>query len=153
MDLEELEKLHELKEKGILSAEEFEQKKADLLNENKAAQTTTFKKGINWKNVGLSFSFSLLYFIILIVIGIIIAYIADNITDKELELIGKFLNLISGIILAFIAKKLNTSQYEKCAPIWGIIVGMLLVGPLGFWIVTYQFLQVKQGHAVLKTKQ
>lgn len=35
MDLEKLEKLHELKEKGILSAEEFDQKKAELLDENK----------------------------------------------------------------------------------------------------------------------
>lgn len=153
MDLEKLEKLHELKEKGILSAEEFEKKKAELLNENKTAQTTTSKKGISWKNVGLSFLFALLYLIIMIGIGSLIAYIADNITDKELEYIGRFANLICGIILAFIAKKLNTSQYEKCAPIWGIIVGMLLVGPLGFWIVTYQFLQIKQGYAVLKTKK
>lgn len=153
MDLEKLEKLHELKEKGILSEEEFEKKKAELLNENKTAQTTTSKKRINWKNVGLSFLFALLYLIIMIGIGCLIAYIADNITDKELEYISRFTNLICGIILAFIAKKLNTSQYEKCAPIWGIIVGMLLVGPLGFWIVTYQFLQIKQGYAVLKTKK
>lgn len=44
MDLEKLEKLHELKEKGILSAEEFDQKKAELLNENKSEKkeyTTT----------------------------------------------------------------------------------------------------------------
>ncbi|MBO4644332.1 MAG: SHOCT domain-containing protein, partial [Alphaproteobacteria bacterium] len=35
MDLEELEKLHELKEKGILSAEEFEQEKQKILNDTK----------------------------------------------------------------------------------------------------------------------
>ena len=49
MDLEKLEKLNELKEKGILTQEEFEQKKKELLNEsgnNKEAKTEALSGGV-----------------------------------------------------------------------------------------------------------
>lgn len=153
MDLEKLEKLHELKEKRILSAEEFDQRKAELLNENKEIQTASIKKGINWRNFGIAFLYTLLYFMVMFSFGIVIAYVFEDITDSGLNCIGKLANLVCGIILAVIAKKLKTSQYEKCAPIWAIVLGMLWFGAFCFLIIIYQFLQIKGGYATLKPQK
>lgn len=153
MDLEKLEKLHELKEKGILSAEEFDQKKAELFNENKEIQTASIKKGINWRNFGIAFLCAFLYFVVMVSFGTIIVYVFEDTTDSGLNCINKLANLVCGIILAFIAKKLKTSQYEKCAPIWAIVLGMLWFGAFCFLIIIYQFLQIKGGHATLKSQK
>lgn len=154
MDLEQLEKLNELKEKGILSQEEFEKKKKELLNDSVALQVKASnpsqKKGVNWKNVGLCFLGALLYFIITIVIVTTILYFAGD--DSLKMAFSRIINIICGIILAVIGKKLNMSQYKGCTAPWVAVIGMLFFGPLYFWFITYKFLQIKQGHAVLKDK-
>ena len=55
--------------------------------------------------------------------------------------------------MAFIAKKLKTSQYKNCAPAVGAFIGMWALGFLAFWILMYEFLQIKGGYAVLKEEK
>lgn len=55
MNIDELEKLNALKEKGILTQEEFDTKKKELLNrEETNSNAISPKRGINWKNFFLS---------------------------------------------------------------------------------------------------
>lgn len=152
MDMEKLEKLHELKEKGILSDEEFEKEKQKLLSDDETPQArmqnSEKRKTTNWKNVGISFLCVVLY----IVIGSIIVNAAGE------ENYTYLINIFCGIVMAIIAKKLTPQKYNipfarmyrSGSPFVVVFMFIFLLGPIGLWLVIYQFLQIKQGHAVLK---
>ena len=53
MNIEELEKLNELKEKGIITQEEFDKKKEEMLSGGNKAQKQA--SNMNWYNLGISF--------------------------------------------------------------------------------------------------
>lgn len=149
MDLEKIEKLHELKEKGILSDEEFEKEKQKLLNDDEASQFEfQKKKTINWKNVGISFLISLVWFLCYLIVGQIISIACDiDVFDAYVVL-----NIITAAILALISIKFETKKYKNCSSAIVIfIVAVLITGPC-VWAAIYQFLQIKQGYAVLKSE-
>lgn len=142
MNIQKLEKLNELKEKGILSKEEFEKQKQELLVDNKGNNPPP--KGINWKNFWISFIISLFWSFI---VEIACFVVDDSFTIFVLLLV------LSAIGLTIVASKLETKKYKNCCPAWEIFIGILLLRGLGVWIASYEFLQIKQGNAVLKDKK
>lgn len=138
MNIEKLEKLNSLKEKGILTQEEFDKQKEMLLSSS--------KKGVNWKNVGISALFTLLFFTLQIVIVAVIKYITQDSQSNYYQIS----NILPAIILTILAKKYKFSDYKNCTPAIGAFIGIMLLGPIATWAVTYQYLQVKHGNAVKK---
>lgn len=61
MDIEKLEQLNSLKEKGIITQEEFDEKKKEILEETDEARES---KGFSWKNVGIISGISIVVIII-----------------------------------------------------------------------------------------
>ncbi len=104
------------------------------------------KKSVNWKNVGVSFLYTSIYTVFMLFITGIMSTIDEGIA-RACTIIA---NLTIAIILSVYASKLKTYKYKHVAPVWGIIIGMLFFQALAFWIVMYQFLQIKQGNAILK---
>ena len=145
MDIEALTKLNELKEKGVLSQEEFESHKAALLNNTAYNQQTTQQnKGVNWKNVGTSFLISLIYYIFLV---FLIYGIGEERAARNCR---NVINFLCAIVMAMIAFSQNSGRYKNCSSSLGIFFIVFLLGPIGLWGALYQFLQIKQGNAVLK---
>lgn len=142
MDIEKLEKLNELKEKGILTEEEFNIQKKELLGVNeKRIEQIKNKKGVCWKNFALSFLIAFLWLIVFI--GARILFKINN----NLEIVYL---ILTAICMAVIAYKLKTEKYKNCAPVWGVVIGILFFRVLAIWIILYQFLQIKDGNAILK---
>ncbi|MBR5599439.1 MAG: SHOCT domain-containing protein [Alphaproteobacteria bacterium] len=148
MDIEKLEKINDLKEKGIISEDEFNKIKAELITDatnNKDAKIDNNKKNrINWKNLGMSFLITSGVFILsFLILGI-------DATDVNIKGFSLAVSMIVGIIYTFIAIKLETKKYKNCCPAGFVFIGCYLVGAIGIWILTYEFLQIKQGNAILK---
>ena len=144
MDIEALTKLNELKEKGVLSQEEFEKQKAILLNDGIESQVSTkSKKGVNWKNVGKSFLISLLY-------SIIIGCIASSIDEELLTNFLKSVWFISAAFMSILAFSVKSGKYQNCSSAGAVFLAVFCLGPIGIWWSLYEYLQIKQGYAVLK---
>ncbi len=151
MNIEELEKLNELKEKGVITQEEFDKKKEEMLSGgNKAQKQTSI---INWYNLGISFLFGLGSLGILIIIPLMLYAIDRNVPEATIENLRYLINFIVAIIMSIIAYKLETKKYKNVAPIWATLLGVFLFGPLGVWLVSYDFLQIKDGLKELKVKK
>ncbi len=133
-NLEQIAKLGKLKEKGLISEEEFLKQKKELLNET----------GVNRKNLFLSFLMALVVLILGSLFNAVCVYLEwpDN----------SYILFQWAIAIAFAiwAKKLEFSKYKKGAPIWIVLIGTLLLGPIAVWACGYQFLQIKDKNAVLK---
>lgn len=159
MDLEKLEKLNELKEKGILTQEEFDIEKKKLLqpekievekkaeiktqkNENKTSDKTN---KINWKNCLISFFVMNFWMFLLGFISAILTHTTENVAS-----IYKILIILVAIIYAFRAITKETYKYKNCAPAWGVFLAITFLGPIGIWLISYQFMQIKKGFARLK---
>ena len=129
----------------------MKQEELNEWNESETVQRSAQKKGIKWGNVGSSFFIALFYFAATVVLyAVIIQYTGDKTLAKH---ISSRVDIVFGIIIALWAKKLKTSQYKNCAPAWAAFVGIWFFGAVGFWMIMYQFLQIKQGYAVLKDEQ
>ncbi|MBQ9271444.1 MAG: ankyrin repeat domain-containing protein [Alphaproteobacteria bacterium] len=152
MDIEKLEKLCNLKEKGILTQEEFEEEKKKILdiatarekkNEHNKVMMAP-QKNINWKNVAISFFIALLW---MFIFGIVSVSFQKYIDEKTIKICSV---ILTATILSFLAYKLKTKQYKNYAPAWEVFIGVIFLQAIGVWIVIYQFLQIKEGCAVLK---
>ena len=158
MDIEQLEKLNELKEKGLLTQEEFDKQKKALLTPEAANKAPVKnKKGVNWKNLGKSFIITLFWFLGVIFITSIITDVTitkdSTITeDKAIKGFTNLLYFLSAIGFTIIASKLETKKYKNYCPAWEIFIGVWALRELGVWIAVYEFLQIKQGNATLKEK-
>ena len=152
MDIEALEKLANLKDKGLITQEEFETQKQKLMNDNPKTNTNvtnaTKSKGICWENVGISFLIAILY--LLFKAFIIVLIDNGDIKTDTLKNLSFGINIIFGIVMAIYASKLKMSQYKNCGGAGGTFIGIWIFGELGVWIIFYQILQIKQGNAVLK---
>ena len=149
MNIEQLEKLNELREKGIISQEQFETEKEKILHANsdeKSCDSLSKPKKINWKNFGISSFIAVIYFIFI--------FFQSDIEFDDVILYKQglyvLLNLVISAVFTLYAIKINTYKYENCAPAWFVFFVILVTGFLGVWIVTYQFLQIKTGFALLK---
>lgn len=157
MDVEKLTKLNELKEKGILSEEEFNKMKQELLSDNTDNHSVKIKsnknKGVNWKNVGISFLISVGTLGIAFIIGAILEEMGILYDEKQWKAFWRIFYIFLGVIYAIIASKLETKKYKDCAGAFLVFIVFLFFAALGQWACTYQFLQIKQGNAILKEKK
>lgn len=144
MDIEALTKINELKEKGILTQEEFDKQKQILLNEKSNNKVSVKnKEGVNWKNVGISFVISLIYsIIILFIYGVYGEVMGKN--------FFKAICFVSAVVVAIFSFTLKSGKYQNCSSPVAIFFVVGLFGPLGIWAALYQFLQIKQGNVALK---
>lgn len=150
MDLEQLEKLNELKEKGILTQEEFDIKKKEILN-NKEVTASTKQMGVNWKNVAISFGITLGYFLVFIIYyGVIFSF---NESKEVLDIAGIIYRLLTAVVFTILAIKFETKKYKNTVPAWAAFVGILFLREIAVWMISYQFLQIKNGSRELKTNQ
>ncbi|MBQ8785359.1 MAG: SHOCT domain-containing protein [Alphaproteobacteria bacterium] len=193
MDIEKLEKINELKEKGIISEEEFNKMKKELMSEtqshNAIEKNSNQKEGINWKNVGISFFMILIYTVLM---GRILKHVATLVYSSfnnsmfspfEILLLHSVvgykqiigfvvINTFLGGVLYYLSK---ISQYIGDLLFKRILIAMfflsfislilyinlpffilktiLFLSLINVWAMTYQFLQIKQGYAVLKDKK
>ena len=159
MNLEKLEKLNELREKGILTQEEFEAEKKKLLQAdipNVKPKVKPQKQEIQNKDTKESQTFSLKNFIIsffmmicyLILLIIIVG--ALDASDKDVGGIHLVVTTLLAILMTFYAIKIETYKYKDCSSAWAIFLVIIFLGPLGIWGATYQFLQIKGGLAKLE---
>lgn len=156
MDLEKLEKLNELKEKGILTQEEFDIEKKKILqpeeinvegnvkikpqkNEIKISDKT---HKINWKNCLISFLVMISWIFLLGFISVLFTHTTENNAS-----IYKILITFVAIIYSFRAIAKETYKYKNCASAWGVFLAIMFLGPIGIWLISYQFLQIKKGFA------
>lgn len=156
MDVEKLEKLNELKEKGVITQEEFNAMKQQILIGNENNIDTKIKsnknKGVNWKNSGISFLISVgIYSIAYIILCILEEFYICP--EEYLRGVGIGMNLAIAGIFQELAKKHKTHLYKKCDSPSLMFIMVLFFGPIGVWAATYEFLQIKQGNAILKDKK
>ncbi len=146
MDIEKLEKLNELKEKGIITEEEFNAQKKDLLSSN---PTQEAKTSFSWKNFAISFAIALivLLFEVLLALGI-----SPDVDSPDFTGTLQVLNIALAIVMTIIAVRLKTSSYKSKLPAWGVFLAILFFGCIGFWVAMYDILQISQGNVELKTK-
>jgi len=111
MDLGKIEKLHELREKGAISEEEFTQAKAKLLNETSVFDGAT--ANLDNKNYSMLMHFSQLLCFVLPIFGLAVPLIMwlvkkdDDYIDQQGRIIcnwilSSLIYLLIGIVLAFI---------------------------------------------------
>ena len=154
MNIEALEKLAALKEKGIISDAEFEIQKQKLLNDTPqptavyTAPINKVNKGINWANWFISLLFALVY-------TVLSGILADamEISDEHLPSFFGIINIITSIPLTIYALKVKIAKYKGitfCRQPGSIWIAMLFLGPIALGRLLYQFLQIKQGNAVLE---
>lgn len=137
MNIEELEKLNELKEKGIISQEVFNQKKKEILKD--------VESRFSFKNLLLSFAVMCLYCLVL---GIAYACVSDNAEIVRMTLVS--LNIFLGLLFYVFGKYMGTNKYTYFSSDAMIFWDVFLTGPLGVWYVAYGFLQIKSGHVKQK---
>ena len=143
MDIEKLEKLNELKEKGIITEEEFNAQKKDLLSSN---PTQEAKTSLSWKNFAISFAIALivLLFEVLLALGI-----SPDVDSPDFTGTLQVLNIALAIVMTIIAVRLKTSSYKSKLPAWGVFLAILFFGCIGFWVAMYDILQISQGNGEL----
>lgn len=114
------------------------------------------KKDIDWKNVGISFLITLLYYFISV--GIIVWY-GDEIKNGEMRTFSGVLVFVSvvflfgqSIIMFFLSHSVQSGKYEDCESPFFIFIVTLVLAPLGVWEGLYQFLRIKQGKAILRRR-
>ena len=151
MNIEELEKLNSLKDKGIITQEEFDEQKKKILG-NRSAQQEASKTKINWRNVGISFLFALGSLLVTSAIVAVIMYIYPNISDNTVKNLGRGIFVLWAVIISIIAYKYETKKYKKTAPAWAIFIGVALFKALGVWVASYDLLQIKSGLKELKSE-
>lgn len=159
--LKQLEQLNELKEKGIISEEEFVSQKQKLFAAD-TGKAVKQKEEINWKNVGISLLIALG---ILVLEGVISVFLdgvvqgimseadiaMDEITYLILDDATSFLlNVILACVLLALAPKYEMRKYKGTLPSWAIVVACVFLGPVAAWIFFYHALQIKAGLKTLK---
>ncbi len=135
-----LNKLNELKSKGIINEEEY----LKLKNETSNRYPAETDVKINWKNCGIAF---------MCAFGIYgLFYIAVVMTDMNKNIIQAISYVIAGIV-GYISYKLKTDKYKNgYSPVVAIIV-IGLLGPIALWCIIYDWLQIKGGHRELKSPE
>lgn len=156
MDIEKLEKLNELKEKGVLTQKEFNEEKKKLLAEKDEKKDNkkeikndgaSFLSKISWKNIIFSALIASLGYVLLIALSFL---------DHFLNLSGDWLLIsriswgLSAVIMTIFTIKLQASKYKYCAPAWVVFPAVFFFKFFGIWLAAYQLLQIKKGNVELK---
>lgn len=145
MDIERLEKLSELKEKGIITEEEFNAQKKELLSSKTSQETKT---SFSWKNFAVSFLIAL----IVVLVEVLLALgINPDVDSPDFTGALQLLNIALAIVMTIIAVRLKTSSYKRKLPAWAVFLAIVFFGCIGFWVAMYDILQIKQNNAELKS--
>lgn len=153
MDIEKLEKLTELKEKGVLTQKEFNEAKKKLLSEKEDNKKeikndgTSFLNKISWKNIIFSALFALSGYVLFIALSFL-----DNIylLSGDWGLVSRVSWGVMAVILTILSIRHKTSNYQYNAPAWVVFPAVFFFKFFGTWFAVYQLLQIKKGNAVLK---
>lgn len=142
MDVNKFLQLCELKEKGILTQEEFETEKRKLFPA-KETNVTVQSDGNSFVNIlcasvnSLLASSPLIFFLAIgIKLGNLIPYFICSIAEAG--------------IFWMKAKKRQTYKYKNCLTPMAVFWLTLISGPIGFGISLYQFYQIDDGLAEFK---
>lgn len=153
MDIQKLEKLSEMMEKGFLTKKEFETQKAILFNKKDFKETKKpesnelAKEEINWKNIGLAFLYtSLVYVPFVILIVYMIMYHEENFLKGYLSL--QFC-VIALVLIMF--KSLKMDLYQNTSNKALILAYVFMFGPIELLFFFYDYLQIKSGVRLLKS--
>lgn len=157
--LEELDKLNNLKEKGILTQEEFDKRKEEILGKQNNSSKT---KGFAWSNLFISFFIALIGFLLSCALSAILIY--HNTTDFPNDYMLYLIYMIIGLLLSCIAFKLESQKYKKTPSFIAIIIGFAIFshpkcflgsigGFLASWVVLFDILQIKAGNKELKSSE
>ena len=133
-----LEKLNELKEKGVLTQDEFNSKKQEMLNnDSKRKKAKTSGANIVYSIV---FTLFVMYSITFLCEGLGI--------DTWIPMI------CSAFIYSIIAAKLKTKEYNAwyCQSALGVFIGLTILWLVAFPIYTYAFVQIKNKNVPLREK-
>lgn len=154
--LDELDKLNNLKEKGILTQEEFDKRKEEILERQNNPSKT---KGFAWSNLFISFFIALIGFFLCCAISVVL--INYNTTDFPDDYISYVIYMVIGLLLSCIAFKLESGKYQKTPSFVAIIIGFAIFalptllgvfgGLLASWTVLFDILQIKAGNKELKS--
>ena len=149
MNVAKLELLCELKEKGLLTQQEFDEEKKRLLNPSNF--DTTIPKGkICWQNVGWSLIIITWCFIVSILVMKILNATTGMSYDDAAKNVFGVSKILMALVLTIIAYKMKTSQYKNCASPLAIFIFTLVWSYLVAFFAIYEFLQIKQGKVALK---
>lgn len=156
--LEELDKLNNLKEKGILTQEEFDKRKEEILEKQNNSSKT---KGFAWSNLFISFFIALIGLLVSLGLSVILIYC--NTTDFPDDYISYAIYMVIGLLLSCIAFKLESQKYKKTPSFIAIIIGFAIFalptllgifgGFLASWVVLFDILQIKAGNKELKSSE
>ena len=140
MDIEKLEKLSELKEKGILTEEEFNAQKKELLS-SKASQET--KMSFSWKNLGVSFLITL----VVVLVEVLLALgISPDVNSPDFTGALQLLNIVLAVVMTIVAVRLKDTPSKRKLPAWAVFLAIVFAGCLGFWVTMYNILQINQNN-------
>lgn len=141
MIAEKLEKLAELKNKGVITEKEFNEEKQNLLMLYSKEEASRKNTGFSWKNFGISFLIALLYTIIYV----------NTIETASIVTLILFISVTSFFV--YYGKKVEFTKYKNgVKPIW-IVLGMFLLNGIAVWMLSYQFLKIQDGNAELKESE
>ena len=144
MNIEKLEKLCELKEKGLLTASEFEEEKQKLMASSSSGEEVR-SKGINWKNVAISFLVAIVVYIITIPVS---KMVGNN--EVSVFLTSVIMQIFMAIVLTVMACKVKMGRYKNCPSAVAVFIFTLFLGVIAVFFVTYYYLQIEEGCAILK---
>ena len=104
---------------------------------------------INWKNCLISFLVMISWIFLLGFISVLFTHTTENNASIYNTIPVAVIILITfvAIIYSFRAIAKETYKYKNCAPAWGVFLAIMFLGPIGIWLISYQFLQIKKGFA------
>ena len=153
MDIQKLEKLSEMMEKGFLTKKEFETQKAILFNKKDFEETKKTevneleKEEINWKNIGLAFLYTLLVCVPFVILnGYMLMYHEENFLKGYLSL---HFCVIALVLIMF--KSLKMDLYQNTSNKAVILPCVFTSGPIVLFFFFYDYLQIKSGVRLLKS--
>lgn len=155
MNLEKLEKLNELREKGVLTQKEFNEEKKKLLTEKDEEKKNNKEEsksnvlaligGISWKNVIFSALIALTGYILLI----ILSYLDGEVFHfYDWMFISKLNWGIMAVIMTLFSLKMKTSKYQYHLPFWVVlpVVFFLNFLELGLLLISCYRLKRREQH-------
>ena len=143
-NIEQLEKLTELKTKGIVTQEQYDAEKKKILYGTTNDRNVYVKlESINWWNA--------LYACVATSVPLLFLAIFFGVGMNVGNFVPFFVCLvIEALIFLFCAQKKQTYLYKNCLTTWVLFALILISGPIAMCIALYQFYQIDDELADLK---
>ena len=76
-----------------------------------------------------------------------------HLSKEVLDIAGIIYRLLTAVVFTILAIKFETKKYKNTVPAWAAFIGILFLREIAVWMISYQFLQIKNGSRELKTNQ